>query len=91
MVTISIPGPLADFLQESDLEDADLQAYEAGRVVRRGAGYSLEVTATLDTHQYFLEKCWTLEGGKGMEASAAERRGYRAYADRIEQAKKAEG
>lgn len=91
LVTISIPGPLADFLQECDLQGDDLLAFECGQTIQRGAGYSLRVAASLDTHKYLLDKCWTLAGGPGVEASAQERRGYRAYAGRISAAKKAEG
>ena len=90
-VTLSMPGPLSDFLEDADLQGADRQAFEAGEIVWYGAGYGRRITASLDTHQYLLECCWTLAGGKGVEATRQERREYRMYADRIEQAKKAEG
>lgn len=88
-VTLDMPSTLAEFLREAELYDDGLEAYSSAQTVRRGRGYSLRVTATLETHKYLLDRCWVLAGGEGIESSPEDRRAYRIYAKRIEDASKA--
>jgi putative DNA-invertase from lambdoid prophage Rac len=78
---IEMPGKIARFLQDrSDLEEPEMQALDAGRAVRRGAGYSLHVTATVPVHQALLSAAAALNADG---ASSADRKAYRIYADRL--------
>lgn len=52
-----------------------------GRAVRRGQGYSLHVTAPLHVHQALLGAAETV----GQSTSAADRKAYRIYRDRLSQ------
>lgn len=82
VVTIDVPGLLAEHLQDA----ADVAVREAlrdGRSIRRGQGYSLRVAAPLSVHRAALEASATL-GGEG--ATPAGRKAYRVYADRVEKA-----
>lgn len=83
-VHIEIPGKIARHLAEHDgLDDAERHALRQGREVRRGQGYSLHVTALPDVHQALLAAAAELGSGA---ASPAERKAYRIYADRLNNA-----
>ncbi|MEU9879022.1 hypothetical protein [Streptomyces phaeochromogenes] len=45
LVTLDMPGKVADFLRSADLEPAERAALDEGATVRRGQGYTLRVTA----------------------------------------------
>ncbi|WP_236655477.1 recombinase family protein [Streptacidiphilus carbonis] len=76
---LDVPGLLAEHLQST--EDASVRgALRGGRVIRRGQGYSMRVTAPLAFHQAALAQCAAL-AGEG--STPAGRKAYRAYADRI--------
>ncbi|MGW1107988.1 hypothetical protein [Streptomyces sp. NPDC002540] len=40
-----MPGKVADFLRDTELDDAERAALDHGQAVRRGTGYTLRVTA----------------------------------------------
>jgi hypothetical protein len=86
---IDIPGALAAHLAESELEPLAQKAFDGAQVTRRGRHESRRVTASVAVHRYLLERCWTLAGGPGVEATPAERRAYRTYSERIETAESA--
>lgn len=87
MITIAMPGLVAEFLDEAGFKDpAARKALEHGKIIRRGAGFTHMVTATLDTHRFLLEQCWVLDASSGADNTATERRAYRIYADRVRQA-----
>ena len=80
-VRVEIPGKIAHQLNEYPaLDQAQREAVDAGRTVRRGQGYSLHVTTGRDIHQALLATAATLltEG-----ASSAQRKAYRLYAHRL--------
>lgn len=83
VVTLDMPGIIAEFLQNLDMQDDETEAYDGARFINRSRGYTLRVTATLAVHRAFLSRCWTFEGGDGIESSSTERSAYRAYAQRI--------
>lgn len=88
---VVMPGTLADHLTEdgtAPMEDgtATRKALTQAETIRRGKGYSLRVLAPMSVHRELLELAWPLAGGEGSEATPAERKAYRAYADRIEEA-----
>ncbi|MFD5784082.1 recombinase family protein [Streptomyces sp. NPDC126933] len=88
---VVMPGTLADHLTEdgtAPMEDgtATRKALTQAETVRRGKGYSLRVLAPMSVHREILELAWPLAGGEGSESTPAERKAYRAYADRIEEA-----
>ncbi|WP_326762528.1 hypothetical protein OG418_02275 [Streptomyces phaeochromogenes] len=45
LVTLDMPGKVADFLRTADLEPAERAALDEGATVRLGQGYTLRVTA----------------------------------------------
>ncbi|ASO22441.1 putative DNA-invertase from lambdoid prophage Rac [Actinoalloteichus hoggarensis] len=80
-VRIEIPGKIARHLTERDgLGEAERHALRRGREVRRGQGYSLHVTALTDVHRALLAAAATLGTD---QASPAERKAYRVYAERL--------
>jgi putative DNA-invertase from lambdoid prophage Rac len=80
-VRVEIPGKIADQLSDHpELGQAERHALLRGRIVRRGQGYSLHVTALPDVHQALLAAAATLAAD---EASPAGRKAYRIYADRL--------
>jgi DNA invertase Pin-like site-specific DNA recombinase len=80
-VRVEIPGKLAQHLTEhTGLDQAQRDALLAGRSVRRGQGYSLHVTAAPEVHQALLRAAATLTTD---DASSAQRKAYRLYADRL--------
>jgi putative DNA-invertase from lambdoid prophage Rac len=79
-----MPGKIARYLADHDgLGDAEWQALRKGREVRRGQGYSLHLTALPDVHHALLAAAAVL-GDEG--ASPAERKAYRIYAERLNNA-----
>lgn len=89
-VTLSLPGTVADHLEEMSLDADERKAYTDGVATRHGRGWSLKLTAPLEVHDSLLLRCWVLAGGRGIESSPAERAAYRIYANRIEQARAAQ-
>lgn len=89
IVTLNMPGTIADFLQDMDMQDDEIEAYDGGRLINRSRGYTLRVTATIAVRKAFLDRCWTFEGGEGIESNATKRSACRAYAQRIDRAERA--
>ncbi|MEU4243149.1 hypothetical protein [Actinoplanes sp. NPDC026619] len=69
--------PLTD---QAGLGEAEQHALRRGRMVRRGQGFSLHVTALLEGHQALLAAAG-IPGAEG--ASSADRKAYRIYHDRL--------
>lgn len=87
VVSIDVPGLLAEHLQNAD-DVALRDALSGGRTIRRGQGYSLRVAARLGVHRAALEACAALAADG---ASPAGRKAYRVYAERVEAAPAARG
>ncbi len=83
MAVIDVPGPVADFLLELPMVEDQEAAYDGGKPMRRGRGYILRVDAPLEIHEAWLERCWVMAGGKGIESTPRERQAYRTYGQRI--------
>lgn len=84
VVRVEMPGKIARYLHDhGGLDDAERQALRQGRTVRRGQGYSLHVTATQQTHHALLRAAVALNA-EG--ASSADRKAYRIYLDRLNNA-----
>ena len=84
VVVVEMPGKIARHLRDhADLGDAERQALQQGRAVRRGQGYSLHVTATQQTHHALLRAAVALNA-EG--TSSAHRKAYRIYLDRLNNA-----
>ncbi|MFD4196678.1 recombinase family protein [Amycolatopsis thermoflava] len=82
VLRVEIPGKVARYLQEHvGLGEAERQALQQGRAVRRGQGYSLHVTAPVDVHQELLNAAVALSGDG---ASSADRKAYRIYWNRLQ-------
>ncbi|MFF0457819.1 recombinase family protein [Nocardia africana] len=83
-IRIEMPGKIARHLSghTADLGETERHALQQGREVRRGQGYSLHVTAPLHVHQALLAVAETV----GESASAADRKAYRIYRDRLHNA-----
>lgn len=80
-VRVEIPGKIAHHLHDrSDLDQAQRDALQHGRTVRRGQGYSLHVTAQPHVHQALLSAAATLNNDG---APSAQRKAFRVYADRL--------
>ncbi|WP_228978516.1 resolvase [Streptomyces sp. DH12] len=60
LVTLDMPGKVADFLSAADLEAAERTALDQGVVVRRGQGYTLRVTAVPAVHRRLLSLCLSM-------------------------------
>lgn len=91
---VVMPGVLADHLTEdgtAPMEEgtATRKALTQAETIRRGKGYSLRVLAPISVHRELLSLAWPLAGGERSESTPAERKAYRTYADRIEEAAKA--
>ncbi|MEV0705229.1 recombinase family protein [Saccharopolyspora sp. NPDC050389] len=83
-IRVEIPGKIAHYLNNhSELGEAERHALQNGRTVRRGQGYSLHVTALPDVHQALLATAVALNADG---ASSAERKAYRIYAERLNNA-----
>ncbi|WP_237305420.1 hypothetical protein [Streptomyces sp. SAT1] len=63
LVTLDMPGKVADYLRTVDLELAERTALDQGVTVRRGQGYTLRVSATAEVHRQLLARCQPLDGG----------------------------
>ncbi|MFG3417996.1 recombinase family protein [Micromonospora sp. NPDC048063] len=80
-VRVEVPGKVAGHLADrTDLGEAERHALRRGRMVRRGHGYSLHVTAPPHVHQTLLAAAAALDTDG---ASSADRKAYRIYADRL--------
>lgn len=80
-VRVEIPGKVADHLAGlPDLGEAEQHALRRGRTIRRGRGYSLNVTALPETHHALLAAAAALATDS---ASSADRKAYRIYEDRL--------
>ncbi|MGV9679129.1 recombinase family protein [Nocardia sp. NPDC003482] len=82
-IRIEVPGKIAHHLTggAADLGDIERHALQHGREVRRGQGYSLHITAALHVHQALLAAAETI----GQSTSAADRKAYRIYRERLRQ------
>ncbi|MFE2182981.1 recombinase family protein [Streptomyces sp. NPDC059455] len=83
LVTLDMPGKVADFLRSADLEPAERAALDEGATVRRGQGYTLRVTAVPAVHRQLLDRCQPLDGGQGVPAVPAQRKARREYENRV--------
>ncbi|MFD9194553.1 resolvase [Streptomyces phaeochromogenes] len=83
LVTLDMPGKVADFLRSADLEPAERAALDEGATVRRGQGYTLRVTAIPAAHRQLLDRCQPLDGGQGVPAVPAQRKARREYENRV--------
>ncbi|MEU5540391.1 recombinase family protein [Streptomyces sp. NPDC020362] len=79
-VVLDMPGKVADFLRNTDLEPAERAVLDQGVTVRRGQGYTLRVTAVLAVHRRLLDLCQLLDG---TAALPAQRKARREYANRV--------
>ncbi|MFD4190806.1 recombinase family protein [Amycolatopsis thermoflava] len=81
VLRVEMPGKVAHYLREhSGLGEAERQALEQGRAVRRGQGYSLHVAAAPEVHQELLKAAAAMIG-EG--ATPADRKAYRIYRNRL--------
>ncbi|MFI6369184.1 recombinase family protein [Nocardia sp. NPDC050630] len=80
-IRIELPGKIVRHLTGfvADLGEAERHALHRGREVQRGQGYSLHVTAPPHVHQALLTAAETV----GENASAADRKAFRIYRDRL--------
>ncbi len=83
LVTLDMPGKVADFLRTAELEAAERAALAQGVVVRRGQGYTLRVTVVPAVHCRLLALCQPLDGGQGVPAVPAQRKARREYENRV--------
>jgi DNA invertase Pin-like site-specific DNA recombinase len=83
LVTLDMPGKVADFLRVTELEPAERAALDQGVAVRRGQGYTLRVTAIPAVHRGLLARCQPLEGSQGAPAVPAQRKALREYENRV--------
>ncbi|MDC0767977.1 recombinase family protein [Streptomyces sp. HD] len=80
-VVLDMPGKVADFLRNTDLEPAERAVLDQGVTVRRGQGYTLRVTAVPAIHRRLLDRCQLLDGAS---AIPAQRKARREYANRVD-------
>lgn len=86
---VTMPGVLADFVSEpaSEAGGAVLAALDSAKYVRRGRGYSLEVTAAADVLDFFSQRAGMLLALRGSgEVSAAELSAARKWIARVDAA-----
>ncbi|MFI9723798.1 recombinase family protein [Streptomyces sp. NPDC052396] len=76
LVTLDMPGKVADFLRAAELDDAERAALDHGQAVRRGQGYTLRVTAVPAVHRQLLDHCLPLDGTAAVPAQRKARREY---------------
>nr|WP_245673269.1 Tn3 family transposase [Nocardia lijiangensis] len=83
-IRIEMPGKIARHLtgHTADLGETERHALQQGREVRRGQGYSLHLTAPPHVHRALLAAAETV----GESTSAADRKAYRIYRDRLHNA-----
>ncbi|MFQ6146729.1 resolvase [Streptomyces seoulensis] len=82
-VTLDMPGKVADFLRNADLDDDERAALDQGVTVRRGQGYTLRVTAAPAVHCGLLTRCQPLDGTQDTPAIPAQRKARREYENRV--------
>ncbi|MEU6526929.1 recombinase family protein [Streptomyces sp. NPDC046924] len=80
LVTLDMPGKVADFLRAAELDDAERASLDNGQAVRRGTGYTLRVTAVPAVHRQLLARCRVLDG---VGAIPAQRKARREYGNRV--------
>ncbi|MFE9628503.1 recombinase family protein [Streptomyces sp. NPDC006527] len=80
LVTLDMPGKVADFLRTAELDDAERAALDEGQAVRRGTGYTLRVIAVPAVHRQLLDRCQVLDG---VGAIPAQRKARREYENRV--------
>ncbi|WP_318199665.1 hypothetical protein [Streptomyces sp. SCL15-4] len=78
-----MPGKVADCLRTAELEPVERAALDQGTTVRRVRGYTLRVSAVPAVHRQLLARCRPLDGGQGLPAVPARRKGRRAYENRV--------
>ncbi|WP_067833012.1 hypothetical protein [Actinomadura kijaniata] len=78
-MTLDLPGLLADHLRAVG-DDTSRAALIWGRIIRRGKGYCIRLTVSLELHHAALQQSAAL-AAEG--AGPAERKAYRVYATRI--------
>ncbi|RPF30407.1 hypothetical protein [Streptomyces sp. TLI_185] len=83
LAVTDMPGKVADFLRNAELDDIERAALDQGVTVRRGQGYTLRVTAAPSVHRQFLTRCQPLDGGHGLPAIPAQRKARREYENRV--------
>lgn len=76
VLTLEIPGVIAEYLATAPLPDDMSAALAAGHRVRRGRGYTLRVTAPDTHHAAYLQAAQALDTPAGRKA-------YRVYAARF--------
>ncbi|MFC8536759.1 hypothetical protein ACFUJY_22910 [Streptomyces sp. NPDC057249] len=76
LVTLDMPGKVADFLRAADLEPAERAALGQGMIVRRGQGYTLRVSAIPAVHRQLLDRCQPLDNAAAIPAQCKARREY---------------
>ncbi|MER7699163.1 MULTISPECIES: resolvase [unclassified Streptomyces] len=83
LVTLDMPGEVADFLRTAELEPAERASLDQGVTVRRGQGYTLRVSAVPAVHRQLLARCQPLDGAQGVSAVPAQRKARREYGNRV--------
>lgn len=76
VLTLEIPGVIADYLATVDLSPEMRAALDSGHEIRRGRGYTLRVAAPDEYHAAYLHAAQAL-------TTPAGRKAYRAYAARF--------
>ncbi|GAA3427722.1 hypothetical protein GCM10018953_49050 [Streptosporangium nondiastaticum] len=82
-VVLDMPGKVADFLRNTDLEPAERATLDQGVTVRRGQGYTLRVSAVPAVHRGLLARCQPLDGSQDLPAVPAQRKARREYENRV--------
>ncbi|MFJ7275523.1 hypothetical protein [Kitasatospora sp. NPDC098663] len=83
LVTVDMPGKVADFLRTAELDPVERAALDQGATIRRGQGYTLRVTAVPSVHRQFLARCQPLDGGHDLPTIPAQRKARREYENRV--------
>lgn len=76
VLTLEIPGVIAEYLADVDLSPEMRAALDSGHEIRRGRGYTLRVAAPAEYHAAYLHAAQAL-------TTPAGRKAYRAYAARF--------
>lgn len=76
VLTLEIPGVIAEYLADVDLSPEMRAALDSGHEIRRGRGYTLRVTAPDTHHAAYLQAAQALDTPAGRKA-------YRVYAARF--------
>ncbi|MEU7581420.1 hypothetical protein AB0B50_27875 [Streptomyces sp. NPDC041068] len=83
IVSLDMPGKVADLLRPADLDPAEKAALDQGLTVRRGQGHMLRVRATYAVHRQLLAHSRRLDGASGAPAIPAQRKACREYENRV--------